>query len=59
MTGEIVKRNSTTAGTRVPITAEGLNEDDPLELLLFQYVKSSRNPISAPGGRQTYADADI
>jgi hypothetical protein len=41
--------NSTTAGARVHITAEYLSEDEPLELLLFHYVKSSRNRISAPG----------
>jgi hypothetical protein len=41
--------NSTTAGARVHITAEYLSEDEPLELLLFQYVKSFRNRISAPG----------
>jgi hypothetical protein len=33
----------------VHITAEYLSEDEPLELLLFHDVKSSRNPISAPG----------
>jgi hypothetical protein len=41
--------NSTTAGARVHITAESLSEDEPLELLRFHNVKSSRNPISAPG----------
>jgi hypothetical protein len=33
----------------VHITAEYLSEDEPLQLLLFHYVKSSRNRISAPG----------
>ena len=46
---EIVMTNSTTAGARVHITAERLSEDEPLELLRFQCVKSSRNRISAPG----------
>jgi hypothetical protein len=41
--------NSTIAGARLHITAEYLSEDEPLELLRFQYVKSSRNRISAPG----------
>ena len=41
--------NSTTAGARVHITAEYLSKDEPLELLLCHYVKSSRNPIIAPG----------
>jgi len=40
--------NSTTAGASVHITAEYLNKDEPLELPLFQYVKSSRDRISAP-----------
>jgi hypothetical protein len=39
--------NSTTAGARVHITVESLSEDEPPELL--EYVKSSRNPVSAPG----------
>ena len=47
-TGEIVMTNSTTAGARVHITAEYLSEDEPLELLPFHCVKSSRNRISAP-----------
>jgi hypothetical protein len=48
-TGEIVMTNSTNAGARVHITAEYLSEDEPVELLLLKYVKSSRSPISAPG----------
>ena len=46
-TGEIVMTNSITAGARVHITAEYLSEDEPLELLRFQYVNRSRNRISA------------
>jgi hypothetical protein len=41
--------NWTTAKARVHITAEYLSEDEPLELLLFHDVKSSRNRIGAPG----------
>jgi hypothetical protein len=44
---QIVMTNSTTAGARVHISAEYLSEDEPLELLRFHYVKSSRNRISA------------
>jgi hypothetical protein len=48
-TGEILMTNSTPSGARLPITAEYLSENEPLELLLFHYVKSSCNRISAPG----------
>jgi hypothetical protein len=41
--------NLTTAGARVHITAEYRSEDEPLEVLRLQYVKSSRNRIIAPG----------
>jgi hypothetical protein len=41
--------NSTNAGARVHIAAEYLSEDEPLELLRFHFVKSSRKRISAPG----------
>ncbi len=41
--------NSTNAGARVHITAEYLSENEPLGLLRFQYVKTSRNSISARG----------
>ena len=44
--------NSITAGARVHITAECLSEDEPLELLRFHDMKSSRNRISAPGERR-------
>jgi|SRR5690242_1732634 hypothetical protein len=39
--------HSTTAGARVHIAVEHLSEAEPLALLRFHYVKSSRNRISA------------
>jgi hypothetical protein len=48
-TGEIVITNSNSAGARVRITAEYLSDGELLELLVLKYVKSSRNPIGAPG----------